>query len=111
VRLLNALDERHLTNTPNIEEVDSPYRQALESLSEFRGQIKNTTASSHIYIDPKSPDTPSAIHSSTQRALIEHYLKVVQPEYPLVSLGQEVKFLNEENLYSGGVAIRRFRMG
>ena len=42
-------------------------------------------------------DVSSAIPPSTQRSLIEHFIKVIQPDYPLLSRKQEASLLEHEN--------------
>jgi hypothetical protein len=50
-----------------------------------------------LFLNEREYESVLAVPPSTQRLLVEHYLKVVQSKYPLLSRDQESLFLQLEN--------------
>jgi hypothetical protein len=91
--LLQGLTELHL------------YGQSLKNSKPTSLLLSQRPVPRTSHVSPSFPtiinhrkiDLSSAIPPSTQRALIEHYTKVIQRDYPLLSREQESRLLGYEN--------------
>ncbi|KIW38897.1 uncharacterized protein PV06_08722 [Exophiala oligosperma] len=83
----------HLSNNVQIPSCLLPdHRSHLSELQESK-----TASSFPINNDPRKVELHSIVPPSTQRAMIEHYLKVVVSEFKLLPTAQESSLLIHEN--------------
>lgn len=83
----------HISNNIQIPSCLLPdHRSPLSELQESR-----TASSFPMNTDPKKVELHSLVPPSTQRAMIEHYLKVVAPEFTLLPTAHESTLLIHEN--------------
>lgn len=68
-----------------------------ESSKSFEPQHLTTLPSFHVLLDQRKLELQSLVPPSTQRAIIEHYMKVVSDEYPLLTHELESVTVMHEN--------------
>ncbi|KAL2433859.1 hypothetical protein ABEF95_011393 [Exophiala dermatitidis] len=92
-RLLTDMTTWHITNGSSLPKPLIP--NDLSTLSSF--QEPERIPSFPVTNDARKAELHSLLQPSTQRAVIEHYLKVVAPEYTLLPVERELGLLVHEN--------------
>lgn len=91
--LLRGLTELHLYGQSFESSKSSPLHLSERPVP----RASHVSPSFATIADHRKMDLSSAIPPSIQRALIEHYTKVIQRDYPLLSREQESRLLGYEN--------------
>lgn len=91
--LLKATVHWHLSNDVRIPE------RLLPDESAQLARLRDTKPlpSFSMTFDQRKHEIHTLVPPSTQRAIIEHYLKIVSPEYPLLTTAHESALLGYEN--------------
>ncbi|RDL41627.1 uncharacterized protein BP5553_01606 [Venustampulla echinocandica] len=91
--LLKGIVEWHFTHKgPEFETTVTPLFNPSPSIDDH-GPRQNFP----VTLDHRKIELATTVTPSMQRAMVEHYLKVIQPEYPLLSPDQEASLLEKEN--------------
>lgn len=92
-RLLTEMTTRHLANSIQIPQRLLPNHLSTSSSAQDSEMMRSFPTTN----DPRKLELHSLLPPSTQRAVIEHYLTVVTPEYTLLPVEQESTLLTHEN--------------
>lgn len=92
--LLKGASDWHMRFKP--ETFDQTTKPLLQAASGRKNQ-QSSLLSFPTKIHQQNLDVASIVPPTTQKALLNHYLKVVQPQYPLLSPAQELAILEHEN--------------
>ncbi len=92
-RLLTEIGSKHITsNSKTSEEAVAQFLSVAASEHD-----RKDSPSFPLYDDHRDLDLPAMIPPTTQNCLIEHYLTVVQPIFPLLSQRRQKSIIRHEN--------------